>query len=831
MNEKRKPASRSKTPAKSATTLRTAPAVRPEDTSLQTIPGWLPPLVFLLAALIFHREFVIGGGKLLGMDSIVLSYFARSFYTNFIHAFHSFPLWDPLLYGGMPFVDGMHGDIFYPPSLAMFFLNAERMWGWKIILHVFLAGVFCYLWLREIGLTRGSAMLGGLIFMLGPDLISLVFPGGDGKLFVSALTPLGFLLTERAIRLGRARDYAAFALGIALVMFTSHMQAAYFLVWGVTLYFLFRLFQSRRRGWTYRRMVTHLVAFGLAGIVGVGAAAIQFLPPLDYLRNWSHRASRTEQARSPEAAYAYSTSYSFNAEEIMALVIPEFVGDMAETESHTGDRYWGKNGFKLNSDYAGLLGLLLLPLLLVRRRRAQTWFFVALGALALLYGLGANTPLFRLFYLIPGVKLFRAPSIIIFLFGFSVATLAALAFERAGEYARGTADEQRPARRALWITVGILGVMAILAATGIFTSVWQAIFHREMNEAQAAALYSNMGPIKVGFWISFALAVLTAIALEGWWRGWWNARTALIAACLIAFLDLHRAGRHFVRGTVLMNEAGDATTFVADESIEFLRGRLAEGEVFRAFDLSSIAQFQAPGYPLNVLAIHGIEQMSGHHGNEIGRYRELIGGDRPMRLSTGLQLFDLTNTMYVVVPGLVNLEGFTEVFRGSRTVVYRNPNVLPRAYLVGNVEVVPGRDAADRLFAPDFNYRTTALLAEPLPAGIQIQPNPQGSVQWLSREANQQKLRVQTDKPALLMVLDNFYHAWRADIAGNEVPIIRANHTFRAIPVPAGTHEVTLRYDTGYLKGPAIISALLLIGLLLVAFGGVFIERFRRKAA
>jgi hypothetical protein len=187
--------------------------------------------------------------------------------------------------------------------------------------------------------------------------------------------------------------------------------------------------------------------------------------------------------------------------------------------------------------------------------------------------------------------------------------------------------------------------------------------------------------------------------------------------------------------------------------------------------------------------------------------------------------------MYVVVPGLVNLEGFSEVFRGSRTVVYRNPNVLPRAYLVGEVEVVPGREAADRLFAPDFDYRRKAVVAEPLPAGVEIEPNPQGSVQWLLREPNQQRLTVRSDKPALLMVLDNYYHAWRAQVGGHDVPIIRANHTFRAIPVPAGTHEVTLRYDTGYLKGPAIISALLLIGLMLVAFGGVFIERFRSKAA
>ena len=75
-----------------------------------------------------------------------------------------------------------------------------------------------------------------------------------------------------------------------------------------------------------------------------------------------------EQARTPEAAYAYSTSYSLNAEEIMALVVPEFVGDNAQSETKAGDRYWGKNAFKTNADYAGLLGVLLLPLLFIRVR-------------------------------------------------------------------------------------------------------------------------------------------------------------------------------------------------------------------------------------------------------------------------------------------------------------------------------------------------------------------------------------------------------------------------------------------------------------------------------
>jgi hypothetical protein len=152
----------------------------------------------------------------------------------------------------MPFVEGMHGDIFYPPSLAMFFLDARAMWGWKMALHVFLAGAFTYLWLRRgLGLDRPAAFFGGLAYMMSAALVSLVLPGGDGKLFVSTLAPLMFWLAERAAVLRRPADFALFALGLALMLFTSHMQAAYYCVWGVSLYFLFRVWQAG--GWSAGR--------------------------------------------------------------------------------------------------------------------------------------------------------------------------------------------------------------------------------------------------------------------------------------------------------------------------------------------------------------------------------------------------------------------------------------------------------------------------------------------------------------------------------------------------------------------------------------------------
>lgn len=788
------------------------------------IPAWAPVAAFAAATVVLFPEFFFSGGLLLGVDTYALSYFARDFYTNAVQETGQFPLWQPLLFGGMPFVDGMHGDIFYPISLAMFFLDARAMWGWKMVLHVFLAGVFAFLWLRQLGLRRGPALFGGLVFMMGADLVSLVFPGGDGKLFVSALAPLMFLLTDRAARRGRIGDYAFFALGLAAVMFTSHMQLVYFTVWGVSLYFLFRVVQRFRADRKVGALAGRFGMFGLAGLLGVGTAAVQFLPPLGYLREWSHRASRTIEAEG-ESAYAYSTTYSLHPEEVVSLVVPEFIGDNVPRENGGGNTYWGRNVFKINHEYAGLIPLLLIPLLFITRRSAETWFFAVLAALALLYGLGADTPFFRLFYLIPGVNLFRAPSLIIFLFGLSVATLGAMALQRLVDEA---SDRESPAApRAHWIVAAVFLLLALAESGGVITNLWQSLF--VIDPGKLAALDANLANIRTGFWIAFAFALGVALVREGVLKAWITARTAIVLLCVLAAIDLFRVDRPFVRGAVLMGEAEEAGTgsiFLPDESIDFLRQRMADGEIFRTYDLGLIAQGAGSAYRYNTLAIHGVEQLTGHHGNEMGYYRALVGGDVGANVAvSNLRLLDLMNVGYVVSPQRFDIPGYEEAFVGSRSVVYRNPNALPRAWLVGSVEVVPGDQTVDRLLAEEFDPRVVALLPEPLPGEVAVEPGATGSVTWSERTNVSATLAVYADRPALLVVSDNYYPAWQVFVDGQPAELFRANHTMRAVAVPAGEHEVRFEYGTAPLRSAVLASS----GLLLLLLGIGIVDGLRRR--
>jgi hypothetical protein len=369
-------------------------------------------------------------------------------------------------------------------------------------------------------------------------------------------------------------------------------------------------------------------------------------------------------------------------------------------------------------------------------------------------------------------------------------------------------------RRYLWGAVGTMALLAVLASSGALLSAWQAIFYQGIPPQKLNALAANMQPISKGFGIAFLLALLVASVWEALVRGVIARRIALVALALLATADLWRVDRDFITGTVALNEvAADPALFYPDATIHFLQSRQEAGEVFRVLDLGA--------YGTNVLAVHGLEQVAGHHGNEIGRYRNLIGGDNVDNLATSeLRLLHLVNAAYLVTPQPIEAPGFTEVFHGDRSLVYRNENALPRAFLVGSTEVVSDDDAVDKILSREFDFSRTALIPEPLPAEIRIEPEPVGSVEWKERFNSRAELSVLSDRPALLLITDNYYPDWYALVDGSEAPVLRADYSFRAIPIPAGEHEVTLVYRSGVLRASAFVSAGMMILLLGVGIGG-----------
>ena len=798
------------------------------------IPSWLPPVVYGALTLFLFRAFVFSQDMLYGSDTVALGYMAREFYAN-VMSNGGFPLWNPIILGGTPFVESLAGgDSLYPPSaLLLFLLDTHRALGWKLVFHVFFAGIFMYGWIRRLGLSKPPALLAGLAYGLAPLMVSLVLVGGDGKIFVIALTPLLFWVTESFLVRGDMKSIALVSLVVGAVMLTTHFQMAYFLFGGVGAYVLFRTVLMWREGNTEeaasreieptgrrnggskgrRVAVTRFVMFVAAALLGAGVAAVQFLPAVSYVVEHSRRTATTTDA-SAEESRAYGSSFSLHPEEVVALAIPEFVGVSNANADWARGTYWGRNGFKGNHEYVGLVVLLLAGVSFFGGTRRSLRFFLAgLGGVALLFGLGSHTPLWRVFYeIVPGIDLFRAPSLAIFLFGFSVATLMAFGVERLLDLeGKGSeADWARPGR-FLWIASGMVLLGFVLAASGGLQALWSFAVYRDMPD-QAVQIFTNAEPFIVrGFMIAVVLAIATAGVA-------WGLRTArlaplgaVVALGVLISVDLIRVDVPFI-------QTQDFTAFRApDPNIDFLLERQREEDPFRVYSLRGLnGQDVRPG-------MFGLELVGGHHPNDLARYRELIGmvgSGLPANLIAGADVLRngnvlrMLNVRYILWPdqfGDLTNQGLpadiTDNLRrlSSTTIqgrpyesVYEFPD-LPRARLVADVVVLPDEQAVAHMLSPEFDPARQVVLSEPPPieltGGVVV-----GSVEWIERNNNNMTLRVSADRPAILILADNWFPAWKARVDTEEVPVLRANHSLRAVPISAGEHTVEFYYESDQLR-------------------------------
>ena len=385
--------------------------------------------IFLLTIILFN-EFVFSGKMLFSSDGINASLYFRQFLVDSIKDYGYIPQWSPLIFGGMPFVEAFHSDIFYP--LTMIFkliMPIPQAFGWSMLFHVFLSGLFMYWCARAFGLSKLASSFAGIFYMFAPYLVSMVQPGHDGKMYVTALFPLTMLFLERGLNKGRFLDFTMLGAVIGLIILTPHPQMSYFSLWGIGFYFGFRIIVLIVSKKNIIPAIKPSLLFVMAVVLGLMISAIQFYPAYKYVKDFSPRSEDEVMTPEKEAErYAYATSWSMNAEELVSEFIPNFVGNNA-TKFSNGEEgqatYWGQNFFKDNSEYIGLLPIFfgLIAIIFVREKR--TWFFLGLGAFALVYALGGSTPFYKIFYyLIPNVKHLRAPSMIMFLFSFSFCLLA-----------------------------------------------------------------------------------------------------------------------------------------------------------------------------------------------------------------------------------------------------------------------------------------------------------------------------------------------------------------------------------------------------------------------
>jgi len=741
-------------------------------------------------------------------DQFATGYAFRAWGTEWWKRFGHVPLWEPELFGGMPFVGASHGDIFYPTSFLRLLLPVSTVVNLNFVVHFIAAGLFTYLLLRRFRLSWAGAVTGGLAYELTGLMASYPSPGHDGKLFASTALPLVLLALVLALRERRKEGYGLLAVAVALALL-GHFQMAYYVLIASGLFALYLTFDPETPG-ALRARLGRLGLALAAVLLGYGLAMIQVLPFIQYIP-FSPRAQGYH-------GFEGATSYAVPWAHVPGFFLRDFVG--------ARDSYWGPNPIKLHSEYLGLpvIALAVLGAASAARRRLILWLG-GIGLLFLLISMGAATPFYRLWWsVMPLVSKTRAPGMAFFVPAFVTACFAGIGVERL---------ERREGARHLMPWLVAAGVVIVLAVTGALGNVAVNLAGGAEAPARVEMARADAGAIMWGA-LTSGLALLALAVIARFHQRVPRAGAPLLALLLLVLgADLWLDARAFW----LYSPPPRATIFQTDGVIDRMRQTPLP---YRALDLAGVY----PGNGVTLMAFD-VPQLLGAPFNEIRYFDELWNRDEGF--SNRLRypwLWDLYAVRYAIVPSeehrLDSIPGFRRVLSAVPTASGETANLLERTDPAPWVRVVPAAIKVDTnqviptLVNPRMDYGRIVLLTPDVPLNpspVTAMPEPSASRATLTAWSPGRMsiaLDPAPDSASYLVVAENWYPDWHATVDGAPARVVRGDWALITVPIPARARKVELSFESpGYALGRDISIASVGATLALILLPGLIRRRKR----
>jgi hypothetical protein len=195
------------------------------------------------------------------------------------------------------------------------------------------------------------------------------------------------------------------------------------------------------------------------------------------------------------------------------------------------------------------------------------------------------------------------------------------------------------------------------------------------------------------------------------------------------------------------------------------------------------APFDSPAFgPLDGTLNSRIEATFGYNPLQLARYAQYMNaaGQNP----------NLLNGLAVTV----KLNAATGAFEP-------NPSTLPRIY--APPVVLPGATGQGRLTLLD---PAAESYAEGLTASMLH--NGGGRVRITEYSGDFYRAHYEADHPTFFRIAVPYFPGWHAEVDGSGVPIMPTDVALMGVVVPAGSHELTLRYHSTWFQTGALISFL-----------------------
>lgn len=462
-------------------------------------------------------------------------------------------------------------------------------------------------------------------------------------------------------------------------------------------------------------------------------AAVQILPALEYGKlstRWTESVTTTWGSTVP---FQDHVDLGLTPPDLIHVLIPGGRGTYSEP-------------------FVGIVALTLAAIAVwAGFRRKEVRLFAVLSVAALLYTLAGSDVLYGLFYaLVPTVEKAREPIVALFLFHFAVAALAAMGAEMVISD-RDRLGDSRIARMLVWLGGAILVFYFVLSS------------FRPLGDDR---------PIMVGF-----VALLLAAALQAWRLNFVRREWAMLPVCLLMMIEQGtEVGWGWARVTdanrmAMVNILTDTRDLADWLHRQPNPKRIGKNDQEVTFNFGDWYRFDS-AYAYGASMLTATQQLGGWWNERIGR------------------MYGLNYTLSRKSPR----SGLQDVFTGKSGIkIWYDPGAFPRAWTVH--QTVTAKDeasAVDMLNNGTFDLRTTVLTVGSKP---DLSPcTGADKVTYIDDRTQSLQVNVEMACTGLLVVSDNWYPGWKAEVDGKSVDILKVNTVIRGVIVPAGKHVVTMEY-------------------------------------
>ncbi len=700
---------------------------------------------------------------------------------------------------------------------------------------VFVSMLGFFILLLVLGCKTGVSFVGALAYGLTSYLFIIIGAGHNSKAMAMAyMAPViaGILLTYKGKYLWGS---VLTAISLALEVRAGHLQITYYLLLIVVCLVIAEFVETVKT----KKYLEFFKASGILACVAIiaimtctttlyanyefGKETMRGKPVLtkdvenqtngldrDYVTQWSYGIGETWSLMIPNVKGGAS-AYIGGKNEALDAADPRFRSAIAQQSA-----YWGDQPGTSGPVYVGAIVCFLFVLGLFIVKGKYKWALLAATVLSILLSWGKNFMGFTNFFLdyVPGYNKFRAVSMTLVI---AEVCMPLLAFLALAEMFRNP-DALKKNMRYFWISLGITGGLCLLfyalpQTFFSFLNKGEASQFQQLAKGQDGAMYqmfaTQLENVRVAIFRkdalrSFFFIAVAALVILLNVKG--KMKTNMMFATLAVFVvaDMLTIDKRYLNdGNFIDKRKFDKPFIMSEIDKQILNDKSLNYRVINlatnTFNDASTSYFH--------------KSVGGYHGAKLRRYQDVIN---QYLSNTGddsfFKVLNMLNTKYIIYS------------RDNKLSYYPNIEAFGNAWIVGDIQWVATPNAEiDAIAATDV--KNVAIVNEEFKdlVGDFMATPAEGTIKLVDYKPNQLTYNFDSSKDELVVFSEIWTKkGWTMKIDGVESPLFRSDYILRSAVIPAGQHEIVMRYEPSIWKVgntiQLITSLLLLVGLALALY-------------